>query len=154
MRMLALVSICMLALAVGIHGPCGQADADNSSGGVSMRVLWVVNEYRRLPGAAWSEDQARSMLFKPLDMGESSITFDGRTCDGLTFEKEEIDLTEYLSRLHAEAPALLKSEGERAILIRTQCDIPGFAEFLRLGDRRLLIQDGGVLLFLGPKVIR
>jgi hypothetical protein len=154
MRMFALASICLLALVVGIHLPCGRADTGRSSGGVSMRVLWVVLDYKRLPDAAWSEEQARSMLFKPLDMGESSITFDGRTCDGLTFESEEIDLAEYVSKLHPEAPALLKVEGQRAILVRTQCDIPGFAEFVRLEDRQLLIHNGGVFFFLKPNVTR
>jgi hypothetical protein len=154
MRIFTMVLICMLAPVIGVHQPCGRADTGESSGGESMRVLWVVKEYQRLPDAAWSEEQARSMLFKPLDMGESSITFDGRTCHGLTFEREEIDLAEYLNKFHSEAPALLNIQGERAILIRTQCDIPGFAEFVRLQDRRLLIHIGGVLFFLKPNVTR
>lgn len=37
-------------------------------------------------------------------------------------------------------------------VIKTDCNLPGFQEYLRLGDRRLLIRVRGVFFFLEPSM--
>lgn len=119
---------------------------------VSLRVLWTVTSYVRAPDALWTEDRAKSMLFKPLDMDETTITFDGRICNGLTFIRERVQLDTYLSGVHGITPGFLGVEAEEAVLTRTECDIPGFDAFLRLPDRRLIVTMGGVFFILEPHV--
>ena len=36
--------------------------------------------------------------------------------------------------------------------MKTSCDLPGFAEYLRLKDRRLIIQVNGVFFYFTPVV--
>src|SRR5450759_2771930 len=42
--------------------------------GVSMRVLWTVSEYRLGTNAVWGNEEARKLLFKPLDIDAVSYT--------------------------------------------------------------------------------
>lgn len=119
---------------------------------VSMRVLWTVSQYIMGPDALWTEDQARAMLFKPLDMDERSITFDGRTCTEVTFLREPGSVDRHLSTAFGVTPDFLGIEPGDAVLVRTNCRIPGFDTFLRLADRRLIVKMGGIFFFLEPHV--
>lgn len=121
-------------------------------GSVSMRVLWTVSQYRLGTNAVWGNEEARKLLFKPLDIDANSITFDGKTCRNVTFKKEQVKAKEYLAHAYKTTPKALGIEDETIEVIKTNCDLPGFAEYLRLRDRRLVIQISGVFFYLEPAV--
>lgn len=123
-----------------------------SGEGVSLRVLWTVTGY--LPGAnaALSDVQARNMLFKALDITTTSITFAGQTCENIVFEKEEVSADEYLRTHFQVDPRNLRITETSIEVIRTNCRLPGFAEYVKLGDRRLIVPIEGVLFIFEPAV--
>ncbi len=127
-------------------------ESSPSEKGHRMRVLWTVSKYIRGPAATWSHDQAQSLVFSPLDIDDSSITFAGRRCLNVVFEREEIQLEEYLAATYGLTPAALELTAGPAQVFRSTCDIPGFAEYLRLPDRRLMIQIEGVFFLLEAAV--
>jgi hypothetical protein len=119
---------------------------------VSMRVLWTVSEYKIGKGAVWGDEEAHSLLFKPLDIRDTSITFDGKTCSDIIFKKEVINTDEYLhNKYHTDRQSLGIVE-DTVELIKTNCNLPGFAEYMRLQDRRLIIHINGVFFYLSPAV--
>jgi hypothetical protein len=131
--------------------------SDNSGkglvgGGESLRVLWTVSGYKRTNAATWSEDEAKGMLFKPLDMDSSSITFNGKKCENVSFDRKEFKASEYLERVYQVTPQWLGIADEVLRVVRTDCDIPGFAEYMRLKDRRLVIFLNGTFFFFEPDV--
>jgi hypothetical protein len=118
----------------------------------SMRVLWTVSEYRIGKGAVWGEQEARNMLFKPLDMDETSITFDRKTCSNVAFKKEMIETDDYLRKKYDTDRHFLGIEDDTLELFRTNCSLPGFAEYMRLQDSRLIICVNGVFFYFLPAV--
>jgi hypothetical protein len=123
-----------------------------SAGGVTMRVLWTVSEYKLGTNAVWGKEEADKLLFKPLDMDANSITFDGKNCRNITFKKETVKMNEYLANLSHTMPQALGIKDETAEVIKTDCNLPGFAEYIRLRDRRLVIYINGVFFFFEPTV--
>lgn len=144
----AVLTGCSYAAEVAISGA---SPAQNDGKGVSMRVLWTVGGYHLTDKAEWSEEQAKSMLFKPLDVGTNYVTFDGQTCQDVVFNREEIDLARYLQEHFRTSPHELGIEGSTAMLLTSNCSLPGFGEYLRLGDARLLVPMHGVLFILNPR---
>lgn len=130
----------------------GQPSQLVGSGGVSMRVLWTISEYKVGEGAVWGEDEARELLFKPLDIDTTQITFDGKTCRNVIFQREKVNAKEYLDHAYRTTPRALGIEDETVELVKTNCDLPGFAEFMRLKDRRLIIHLNGVFFYFQPAV--
>jgi hypothetical protein len=122
------------------------------SGGVSMRVLWTVSGYKVGEGAVWGEEEARKLLFKPLDIDANKITFDGQTCRDVIFEKEKVNAKEYLDHVYHTTPRALGIEEEVVEVVKTNCDLPGFAEYMRLKERRLMIHINGVFFYFEPAV--
>jgi hypothetical protein len=118
----------------------------------SMRVLWTVSEYKIGKNAVWGEQEARGLLFKPLDIGDTSITFDRRTCTNITFKREVLNTSEYLRTKYHTDRQTLGIECETVELIKSNCTLPGFAEYMRLQDRRLVIHINGVFFFFSPGV--
>jgi len=125
--------------------------AQNSTGNV-MRVLWTVSEYKIGFGGEWGENEARSLLLKPLDKRSSSITFNGQTCQGISFKSEIVDAEKYLSERYQTTPHMLGIPEETIQVIKTNCQLPGFSEYIRLKDRRLIIWIKGVFFFFEPTV--
>jgi hypothetical protein len=121
-------------------------------GGVSLRVLWTVSAYRVGGSAVWGEEEARTLLFKPLDIDATTITFDGKTCRNVIFQKETVKVKEYLDHVFHTTPQALGIEGEVVEVIKTNCDLPGFSEYLRLKDRRIVIHVNGVFFYFEPAV--
>lgn len=122
--------------------------------GVSMRVLWRISEYKIGKDAVMGKSEARRMLFEPLEISKGKITFNGRTCRDVTFKKERVDAKEYLKRVYGIRPKTL-GIGEVTIeVVRTNCDFPGFAEYMRLRDSRLVVWIKGVFFFFEPAVNR
>jgi hypothetical protein len=122
------------------------------SGGVSMRVLWTISEYKVGEGAVWGEEEARKLLFKPLDIDATQITFDGKTCRDVIFQREKVNAKEYLDHAYRTTPRALGIEEEVVEVVKTNCDLPGFAEYMRLKDRRLIIYLNGVFFYFKPAV--
>jgi hypothetical protein len=129
-------------------------DASNpiGPGGVSMRVLWTVSGYVLGKAATMDEQEAKSLLFKPLDIKETEIIFNGRVCNGVTFQREMVDTAEYLAAVWQFTPQTLGIDEQKMQVIKTNCDIPGFQEYMRLSDRRLIVPIKGVFFFFEPAV--
>ena len=121
-------------------------------GGVSMRVLWTISEYKVGESAVWGEEEARRLLFKPLDIDANKITFDGQTCRDVIFKKEKVNVKEYLDHVYHTTPRTLGIKDEVVEVVKTNCDLPGFAEYMRLRDRRLIIHLNGVFFYFEPAV--
>jgi hypothetical protein len=121
-------------------------------GGVSMRVVWTISGYKVGESALWGEEDARKLLFKPLDIDANKIAFDGKTCRDVIFEKEKANAKEYLHRVYHTTPGALGIEDEVVEVVKTNCDLPGFAEYMRLRDRRLIIHLNGVFFYFKPAV--
>lgn len=120
--------------------------------GVQMRVLWTVSAYHIGKSAVWGKTEAQGMLFKPLDITASSITFDGQTCQDVTFESEIVDAAKYLTEGYQTAPQAFGFEEKTLKVIKTNCFLPGFSEYMRLRDRRLIVPINGVLFVFEPAV--
>jgi len=120
--------------------------------GVSMRVLWTVSGYKMGNDALWSEKDARAMLFKPLDITATAIIFDGKTCRDVTFQKETLNTKDYLASAFHTTPQILGIAEVAVEVVKTNCSLPGFDQYLRLKDRRLVIHLNGVFFYFEPKV--
>ena len=120
--------------------------------GVSMRVLWTVSGYKVGKGATWKEEEARKLLFKPLDIDANKITFDGQTCRDVIFEKEMVSAKSYLDHVYQTTPQALGIESEVAEVVKTNCTLPGFAEYMHLKDGTLIIHLNGVFFYFKPAV--
>lgn len=128
------------------------ATTETTSQGSSLRVLWTVSSYHIMNKATWGENEARAMLFKPLDISDTAITFDGQTCRDVVFTSETVDATQYLREQYQVTPQMLGLEEKTIKVIKTNCRIPGFDEYARLRDRRLLVPMQGVLFIFTPAV--
>jgi len=129
-----------------------QPQPQTMGGSVSMRVLWTVSEYRIGTNAVWGNEEARKLLFKPLDITATMIIFDGKRCRNVIFNKETAKTKEYLDKFFHITPQMLDIADETVEVIKTDCNLPGFAEYLRLRDGRLVIHINGVFFYLEPKV--
>jgi hypothetical protein len=121
-------------------------------GSVSMRPLWMISEYKVREGATWGEEEARKLLFKPLDIDATKITFDGQTCHDVIFEKGTVNAKEHLANVYSTTPQALDIREELIEVVKTNCSLPGFAEYIRLKDRRLIIHINGVFFYFRPSV--
>jgi hypothetical protein len=130
----------------------GTSSPAATSGVVTMRVLWTVSEYKVGANALWGKEEARKLLFKPLDMDANSIAFDDKSCRDVIFNKETVKTKEYLDNSFHMSPHLLGIKDEVVEVIKTNCNLPGFAEYMRLMDRRLVIHINGVFFFFEPAV--
>lgn len=120
--------------------------------GELRRVLWTVSNYKIGSGARWGENEARSLLFKPLDMGSSYITFNGQNCQGISFTSEIFNTDKYLSERYQMTPEMLGILEETIQVIKTDCQLPGFSEYIRLTDSRLIVWIEGVFFVFEPNV--
>jgi len=119
-----------------------------------MRVLWTVSGYVIGKGSDWGEQDAKALLFKPLDINDTEITFDGQVCKNINFRKETVYAAEYLSSAWQSTPQTLGIKDQELQVFKTDCALPGFQEYMRLGDGRLIVPMHGVFFFFEPAVIR
>ena len=126
--------------------------AEPTGQGTSMRVLWTVSSYLIMHKAAWGESEARAMLFKPLDISATTITFAGQACRDVEFASETVNAEKYLRERFGVTPQSLGLEDDTMQVVRTTCSLPGFDEYVRLRDRRLLVPIQGVLFVFTPRV--
>jgi hypothetical protein len=120
--------------------------------GDSIRVLWRVTEYKVGESAVLGKEEAQKLLFKPLDIGETYIAFDGKTCRDIVFKKTRVEAGEYFDQTYNTSPRALGIGEEALEVVKTNCDLPGFAEYVRLKDRRLVIHIDGVFFYFEPAV--
>lgn len=137
------------------------ADSVNSSenvisldeSGVTMRVLWTVSGYQFENGyTAKTSDQPESMIFKPLDIGDTYIVFDDKVCKDVIFETSTVRASDYLANTWQETAEQLKVTGEEIQVFTTNCGIDGFSEYIRLSDGRLIVKIGHVFYTFDPAV--
>jgi hypothetical protein len=119
--------------------------------GTTMRVLWTVSSYVIGKNATWGEAEAIAMLFKPLDITETEIVFDGQACQHVTFQREAVS-PEYLSNAWNITSQELGIDFQEIQVIKSNCSLPGFQEYMRLPDRRLIVPIHGVFFFFKPAV--
>lgn len=119
----------------------------------AMRVLWTVSGFKMTEKAAWDEARARQMLFKPLDMDDERLVFDGSICETPNLERSTVDADEYLGRTYGITSEWLGVESHAFQVLRSRCGISGFEEFIRLPDRRIVIHIAGIFFFLAPAVV-
>lgn len=137
------------ALAEENPRPSSRSDPDR---GVEFRVLWSISSFSLGKDSEWGEDEAKNMLFKPLYMDSSSITFDGRSCTGIAFKTDQVNSTAYLSHRYDITPDIFSYSHDMLQVVRTNCSIEGFSEYMRLRDRRVVIHLHGVFFVFNPVV--
>jgi len=120
--------------------------------GEEIRVLWRISGFVSSPAASMDRAEAEAMLAKPLDIRGDRIVFDRKACEGIRFRRTKEKLSAYLERVYKIAPKDLELTDQLIEVVRTDCSLPGFQEYMRLGDRRLVIQVRGVFFFFEPKV--
>lgn len=118
----------------------------------SMRVLWTVSQYVLGKDYLGDEGSIKAYLAKPLDINETEIIFDGQVCKGVVFQQEPVEAVDYLSTNWRETPQSLGIEGLKVEVIKTNCGLFGFKEYLRLEDRRLIVPFQGTYYFFDPFV--
>ena len=154
--MMVVVSVSGCLASAGTGNSENKAPAESSDGnkgeGLSMRVLWTVTGYVRGKTATLTDEEARTLLFKPLDMDNSFITFNGKTCNGIKFEREQTSAEGYLTGRWYTTPQELNLSDMEITVIRTTCALPGFGEYMQLKDRRLIVPINGVFFFFDPAV--
>ncbi len=136
----------------GETGSTGQPVSAGAGRGGGMRVLWNVSSFHVGEGAEWGEKEARAMLLKPLDMTSSTITFDGRTCRDVVFSRETVVAEAWFQEKFTVASQALGLEDETVQVMKTDCRIPGFSEYIRLQDNRLIVPMHGILFVFQPAV--
>jgi hypothetical protein len=63
-----------------------------------------------------------------------------------------VNAKEYLANAYRTTPQALDIKEERIEVVKTNCSLPGFAEYIRLKDRRLIIHLNGVFFYFEPAV--
>lgn len=136
----------------------GRAEASMNEGagaskrGEEIRVLWQVSGFLPGPEAAMGRAEAEEMRGRPLDIGQDRIVFGRQVCRGVSFKSTKERLHDYLERVYKVTPGELGVADEVITVITTNCSLPGFQEYVRLGDRRLMICVKGVFFFLEPEI--
>jgi hypothetical protein len=120
--------------------------------GVTTRVLWTVSGYVFGKAPAWGEQEAKALLFKPLDINDTEIIFDGQACQGVSFQEETVNAADYLASTWQTTPQELGIDVQELQVFKTNCGLPGFQEYMRLGDGRLIVPINGVFFFFEPAV--
>ncbi|MHB8807238.1 MAG: hypothetical protein ACYC59_06620 [Anaerolineaceae bacterium] len=127
-------------------------EVEASTSGVTTRVLWTISNYVLGKDFTGSENAAKELLFKPLDINDTQIIFDGQVCDHVTFEKNMVNSSDYLTSNWEETPQSLGIEFEDLQVIKTNCKLLGFQEYMRLGNGQLVVPYNGVFFFFQPTV--
>ena len=151
-----MAGLILLAIITG----CGSVGSSkNSTGntsdnpdGVSVSVKWTVSDYVFGKVSAWGKQDADALLFKSLDITETEINFDGRSCSDVNFAEETVKPEEYLITVWKITPQELSIDSPELQVIKTNCGIPGFNEYMRLGTGRLIVPIKGVFFFFDPLV--
>lgn len=120
----------------------------------SMRILWKVSDY--VLGTHFDGDaaDAQAMIFATLDITDTQIIFLDKMCVDVVFKQDSVVIAEFLANTWQETPQSLGIETEKeGTRIRTNCELFGFSEYLRLSDGRLVVPNNNVFYFFDPNVV-
>lgn len=118
--------------------------------GVTMRVLWTISGYVLGTNFNGDENIAKEMLFKELDINDTQIVFDGQTCDNVSFEKNTVNTADYLANTWKETSKALGIGLDEVEVVKTNCPLFGFQEYMRLDDGQLVVPFNDVFYFFTP----
>lgn len=122
---------------------------DESAG---IRILWRVSDYILGKDFSGNEKDLETWRAQGLDMNDTEIIFNKQVCKGVVFSKEKVDATDYLTTRWQETPKSLGIEGVGFEVIKTNCSLFGFSEYMRLEDSRLLVPYSGAWFIFEPNV--
>jgi len=144
--LIAVVALIVLVLVVVSFMP--------SLGGFSSRETTRWNVSRYVPGkvSALSDQEAQALVSMPVDILKNKITFNGKSCQGVTFQTQTVATADYLLENWQITPEALGVQDKEIQVIKTNCDIPGYSEYVRLPNGDLIIAYDGVFFFLNPGV--
>ena len=120
------------------------------SGEVSIRVLWTVSGFVFGKDFTGDKQPVQVLLFKPLDINDTAIIFDGQSCQGVSFQEQTVKAVDYLASAWKETPQSLGIDVQELQVFKTDCSLPGFQEYMRLDDGRLIVPINGVFVFFEP----
>ena len=120
--------------------------------GVGARVLWRISKYVLGENFTGNEDDVKAMLAKELDIEDTKIIFGKDVCDAVSFDESTVKTADYLEEKWHETPEHLGIDFEEIKIIKTQCSLFGFQEYMRLGDGQLVVPYDGVFYFFEPAV--
>lgn len=112
---------------------------------------WVISRYVIGPVAALDTAQAGALISQQVEILPTEIRFQGKTCRNLVTRAETVDTLDYLSGNWKASPELLGLSQAELQVIHTNCDIPGFQDYMLLDGGKLLIGLDGVFFEFEPK---
>lgn len=134
-----------------------KADNPAAGKGVFARVTWRLAGYRQIPIGGGTRKASPVPLITSIGMdlfsGGDSISVGGRRCESVSFDISRIAARPYLAMRYGIEPELLSVSSNELIVIKTDCDLPGMREFMRLDARRLIVFIDGVFWLFEPDVL-
>ena len=112
---------------------------------------WVAIRYVFGKVAAMDQAQAEAILSQPVDITATQILFQGKTCQNLITQMETVKSTDYLVTTWQITPELLGIQDTNLQVVKTNCDIPGFQEYVQLGTGQLIVWLDGVFFLFDPR---
>lgn len=124
-----------------------------SLGGFSSRdtIHWVATRYVLGQVAGMDETEARAVLSQAVEILPTEIRFQGKTCSNLITRSETFNATDYLVGMWQTTPQQLGIQKNDLQVITTNCDIPGFQEYVLLDGGQLGIWLDGVFFVFDPQ---
>jgi len=108
---------------------------------------WLVTGYTLGKSASLSKAEAEAWMGKAVLMDETSIIVGEKKCQ-ISPSPQEVDAMDYFATQFHIKPAELGIRERKAVILHTQCDIPGFDPLIPLGDGRLAFFRDGVFFYL------
>lgn len=122
--------------------PSGRVDTIGAS--------WTASSYVLESGTTVTDAQAQALLDKPLQITTTALTFDGQTCQSLNLQSETVRTADFVPASWRTSGEVLGIDDEEILVLRTNCSVPGFGEYVRLQDDRLVVKMPGVFVFFTP----
>lgn len=108
---------------------------------------WQVASYVLGDKPAMSKAAAEAWLGKVVEIQETSLTFDDKTCQ-IRPSPQEVDAADYFAtQFHAQSEKLGLRD-RKAVVLYTECELPGFDMLFPLADGRLMFHRDGVFFYL------
>ncbi|MCI5145119.1 MAG: hypothetical protein D3923_06210 [Candidatus Electrothrix sp. AR3] len=127
-------------------------DLHTPNTGKTLKALWSITSFYFGNNPEWSEEEAKKMLFKPLFIDSSSIIFDKRSCQDIVSQTSSVDAAKYFSTKYKTMPDVISYEHDTLKVVKTNCHLEGFSEYMRLRDRRVVIHLHGIYFIFDPIV--
>ncbi len=117
-------------------------------------VSWDLFTHHASPVSALSEAEATARYGTPVSFTADSITFGDQTCTDVTYSGEYLLAGDYFDTFYQFSSQIIYLERQTPIaIIRTNCNILGFGEFIMLdqGYEQIIINQDGVFFSLFPR---